>query len=460
MKPRQLAAYSKSLQTGNVIDLARAKPDLLTKCIEQDGIDTRSAAVAGRRLVVAALENLPDFQISSILRLPAPMRRLLLAVLEYESLVDPIVEITAAKLRQALLQHVLSRQRVDGFAVDLIAALGIFSFNHEFILSESPNESFQRGALDQTKPAHLAMSAAYKQLPVTDEARDLLQTLRGQHVNRLIQVQIDEPKQELDLRTSIPTLGNIKNTVSNAVREQYEENPYPRWWRMTDLSLIEQYGEKSILIAGCGTGWEALEIALANESASVTALDLSRSSLAFAQRQAIKYGAKNIKFFQGDILELQAPPSFDVIVSSGVLHHMQKPLDGLCALRQVLRDDGIIRLALYSETGRTPVIAGIALRENLGLPPTPEGIRRLRDKIYQLPIDHPARALLGWRDFYMLSECRDLVFNVQEHRYTLEQISNLLRAGNFNFSEMITAPNVFDQFLNEFPNTSPDDLAT
>ena len=228
---------------------------------------------------------------------------------------------------------------------------------------------------------------------------------------------------------------------------------------MGDLALVEQHAANGILIADCGTSWEAIEIALANPSASVTASDLSLSCLAFARRRPIKYGAQNLEMVHGDILDLQSLPDFDLIISSGVLHHMRNSLHGLRALRRVLRDDGTIRLAFYSASGRAPVVACIALREQLDLPSTPEGIERLREAIYQLPPEHSTRALLGWRDFYMLSECRDLAFHAQEHRYTLVQIGELLQAGGFKFTEMLAAPEAANQYQRALPNADCADMA-
>ncbi len=41
--------------------------------------------------------------------------------------------------------------------------------------------------------------------------------------------QIREPAEEAQLRTEIPALTPIEDDVSRKVRQQYEENPYPRW---------------------------------------------------------------------------------------------------------------------------------------------------------------------------------------------------------------------------------------
>jgi hypothetical protein len=41
--------------------------------------------------------------------------------------------------------------------------------------------------------------------------------------------------------------------------------------------------------------------------------------------------------------------------------------------------------------------------------------------------------LAGMLDFYGLSNCRDLIFHVQEHRFTLPQIDDALRALGLDF---------------------------
>jgi hypothetical protein len=40
---------------------------------------------------------------------------------------------------------------------------------------------------------------------------------------------IDGPLLEIEISKNIPSLGQISDTVSSQVKEQYEENPYPRW---------------------------------------------------------------------------------------------------------------------------------------------------------------------------------------------------------------------------------------
>jgi SAM-dependent methyltransferase len=183
-----------------------------------------------------------------------------------------------------------------------------------------------------------------------------------------------------------------------------------------------------ILVAGCGTGVETL--ALANEiaGARVLAVDLSLASLAFARRKAQEFGVENVEFCQADILELGSfTERFDVVYSSGVLHHLREPLAGLRILARLARPGGFVKLGLYSARARAAVNAARALIRQQGLAPTPPAIRAFRQQVLAAPADSPLRRLLRSRDFYSLSECRDLLFHVQEHQFSLPQIEELAR---------------------------------
>ena len=45
----------------------------------------------------------------------------------------------------------------------------------------------------------------------------------------MIEMQIKEPLKETTLKNSIKSIEIISDDVSKKVRDQYEENPYPRW---------------------------------------------------------------------------------------------------------------------------------------------------------------------------------------------------------------------------------------
>ena len=140
--------------------------------------------------------------------------------------------------------------------------------------------------------------------------------------------------------------------------KQYEENPYPRWVNLglrrkpaSILQLVQELGLRltnrditkviapDILVAGCGTGQHSISTAQKFAAANVLAIDLSKSSLAYAQRKTQELGISNIKYLQADILNLKAlNRSFDIVESTGVLHHMEKPIEGWRALADSLNE--------------------------------------------------------------------------------------------------------------------------
>jgi 2-polyprenyl-3-methyl-5-hydroxy-6-metoxy-1,4-benzoquinol methylase/Tfp pilus assembly protein PilF len=291
----------------------------------------------------------------------------------------------------------------------------------------------------------LAAAACYGPLHLLPEAGRLLDRAWPESIGGLLQQQVREPAEELRLRGSIPALTPIEDTVSLAVRKQYEENPFPRWvkceppikqWTV-DQFLRSRFprapsrslgkADVHILIAGCGTGQQAIEIAQRHPQARLLAVDLSLSSLAYASRQTRALGLERIEYAQADILKLAGlGRTFDLIVSSGVLHHLAEPFAGWQTLLALLRPGGVMSVGLYSELARAHIRAARSFIAARGYAPTAADIRRCRQDLMDLPAVAPERKAVRTKDFFSTSECRDLLFHVQEHRLTLPQIAAFL----------------------------------
>ena len=79
-----------------------------------------------------------------------------------------------------------------------------------------------------------------------------------------------------------------------------------------------------------------------------------------------------------------------------------------------------MKVGLYSEISRQGIVNArkdIAKKE---ITSSPDDIRRYRAEIMNVLIKYKAE--LPAKDFFTLSGCRDLLFHVQEHRFTLPQI--------------------------------------
>lgn len=122
-----------------------------------------------------------------------------------------------------------------------------------------------------------------------------------------------------------------------------------------------------ILIAGCGTN-QAAVFAYANPDAKVVAIDVSQSSLDHHQYLKNTYSLTNLELYRLPIENLNTlNQSFDLIVSSGVLHHLADPLVGLKSLAGALRPDGVVAIMLNATYGRLGVEMLQSVFRELGL---------------------------------------------------------------------------------------------
>lgn len=370
---------------------------------------------------------------------------LFLALLRETIVADETTEALVVLLRRLLLEAALEGASFDH---DLGAAIAGQAWAAEFVLAESKAEARALATLPDSVEGALAW-AMYRPLA----ARAGNEGLLGQSapLDEQMRRQVDEPAQEHILAEAVPALTAIEDSVSRAVRQQYEDNPYPRWRaivRRPARKLAEVVAElfpaipvdtlptapPRILVAGCGTGRHALSVAYRYAEADILAVDLSRAALGYAQRRTRALGVDNIRYRQADILKLGAiEERFDLIESSGVLHHMADPEAGWAVLTGLLKPGGFLKLGLYSATGRQAIAAARGFVAEQEFPPTAEGIRQARQAIRALPPEHPARKVADELDFASASTCRDLLFHVQEDCFTLPRIDAAIRRFGLQF---------------------------
>lgn len=369
---------------------------------------------------------------------------------------DLDVEIVLTKLRGELLTTPISLR--DETTQEFLAALAQQCFNTEYAWAYAADErklvaerisaltaDLEADSLDlyQLAPTLLAV-ALFEPLNAVqgwvrlraqplDEAPEFLQTL--------LREQIHEPAEEAALADAMPALTPVDDDTSRRVREMYEANPYPRWVTLqhppvTDLIAMvrsirqdntRRLSTHGVLVAGCGSGQQPIQLALTLPDADVLGIDLSRQSLAYAARMANQFDVSNVRFAHADLLALDhSLGPFAIISCSGVLHHLSDPISGWRVLLSMLAPDGVMKVGLYSTLARTSVEVARRFVRGQNFDTSAHGIREARAAIAALPRTHSARAVVEFVDFYSLSGVRDLVMHVQERSYTIPEIADTL----------------------------------
>jgi tetratricopeptide (TPR) repeat protein/SAM-dependent methyltransferase len=317
-------------------------------------------------------------------------------------------------------------------------------------------------------PSMVAL-ACYLPLHSVPGTESLLDKSWSPAVTALLTQQVQEPLEERLARSFIPHLTAVADEVSLKVKQQYEENPYPRWVKAAPAgepaSIRQYFGDwfKShpdvgwsesidILVAGCGTGQNLVETARQFRGARVLAADLSVASLCYAKRQALALGLTNIAFAEADILELASiDRKFDIVDASGVLHLLANPWAGWRVLLSLLRPNGFMRVGLYSKLARTDVNAARALVSERGYAATVEDIRRARQDILALPEGEVVKDVANSLDFFTTSECRDMLFHVHEYQMTLSEIADFIAENGIEFLGFTADASIVHQFQARFP---------
>ena len=158
--------------------------------------------------------------------------------MELSPIADLDVERMFSKMRAGMLTRVTSG-RGEAQGLPFYAALTIHCFTNEYVFSESEDEKQKiellqekvKSTLEKGKPVsptRIAVLGAYRPLSSFSWADDLLRFKWPNDMKKVIIAQVNDVREEQALHPNIPCLTAIENKVSQAVRNQYEENPYPR----------------------------------------------------------------------------------------------------------------------------------------------------------------------------------------------------------------------------------------
>ncbi|HEY3383174.1 MAG TPA: class I SAM-dependent methyltransferase [Vicinamibacterales bacterium] len=240
--------------------------------------------------------------------------------------------------------------------------------------------------------------------------------------------------------------------ITLAIRDMYERYPYPASPEMeirtgSDVRLLLSYGlldrpagrPMHCLDAGCGRGNQVLGAAFTQPDVHFTGIDVNRVNLSDAAAEAEKEGLRNVRFQEVDLMTLEGldvpDGGFDVIFSSGVLHHLSSPEEGLTHLRRVLAPHGIIGLMVYGTHGRDALYRFVRAVDIL-IPrdrPIAERLAVARKLASEMPSDAVRFGPCGLFDGIPESEFVDRYLNVNETSYEVGELWGMLERSGLKF---------------------------
>ncbi|HZR09598.1 MAG TPA: methyltransferase domain-containing protein [Myxococcales bacterium] len=219
---------------------------------------------------------------------------------------------------------------------------------------------------------------------------------------------------------------------TEAVRGFYAQAPFPAYpprdsygWlraraeRSEFARLLDRAipGDARVLEVGCGTGQMSLFLATADRL--VIGADLARPSLELAESARRRYGIDRAVFVETDLRAPGLRPfAFDVVYSSGVLHHTPDPRASFAAIVRLVRPGGMLVLGLYNAYARLPhrLRRGVARLTGFRWFPGDPVLRERRAE--------PARREAWLRDQYR---------HVEEHRHTLREVQGWFRENGVEY---------------------------
>jgi SAM-dependent methyltransferase len=243
------------------------------------------------------------------------------------------------------------------------------------------------------------------------------------------------------------------NPRADVVSRQYERYRYPQpvqdleaWladnWQWFDPSHAhrilwpdrEYKSDLDILVAGCGTN-QAAVFAFTNRDAKVVAVDVSQPSLDHHQYLKDKHGLNNLELHRLSIEELPTlGRDFDLIVSTGVLHHLADPQAGMNAVARCLRPDGVIAVMLYAKFGRFGIDMLQSVFRDLGLGQNESSIALVRQTLSLLPADHPVQPYLRVaRELQFDEALVDTFLPGRERSHTVDDCIDLVTSAGLVF---------------------------
>jgi SAM-dependent methyltransferase len=187
-----------------------------------------------------------------------------------------------------------------------------------------------------------------------------------------------------------------------------------------------------ILVAGCGAN-QAAWLAFTNPGSRVVGIDVSQASLEHQLRLKHKHDLGNLELHHLGLEQVASlQRSFDLIVCTGVLHHLPDPAAGLRWLRTVLRPHGVMSLMVYGYYPRAGVYMLQEAFRLLGLRQDRTGVEMVQHALGVVPAWHSIHSYQA-PDLGYASGVVDTFLHGRDRAYTVAQVLELVDKSELRF---------------------------
>lgn len=209
-----------------------------------------------------------------------------------------------------------------------------------------------------------------------------------------------------------------------------------------------------ILVAGCGAN-QAAVLAHANPQHHVVGIDLSTQAIDHHRKLKVKHGLANLELHQIALEEIgMLDRHFDLIISTGVLHHLREPATGLAALQRALAPHGVMSLMLYGKYARTGVYMVQEAMRAMGVQQNAPDLAFAKETVNQLPPWHAARPYQqSAPDIQYDAGFIDTFLNARDRAYSIPEIMELVAGAGLRFQSWLDGLHYSPSAI--FPADSP-----
>ena len=222
-------------------------------------------------------------------------------------------------------------------------------------------------------------------------------------------------------------IDDIENEIKNN-NLYINYDPKYFWNRLWPEKKFIENGLK-VLVAGCGSN-QACILSYNNPGYSFTGVDISKESIKNNEKLIKKNNLNNLNLICEDFRLLNFDKKFDLIISTGVIHHLENPLSALKYFEANLKEDGVIILMIYGKYQRYALNQVKKVFNAINLEQNKDSIMTSKKIINNLNPKHPANIFSISKDINYDSGVIDLLLHKQEKFYSIDELLKELKESN------------------------------